>query len=175
MPQSRGLLPAHRPAPGPGHRAGAGAESDDVETILVVQVVQHKAQGLFGLLDLVSAHRARDVEHQEHVLGDDLVGVHVDLGRSQQQEESLPPAVWLVAEQVDANVLWRDSVVEHEIAVGLDVVLLIADDGIVIAPPDDVHIVAGAVDGLHGSLLRMVTLTIASSSGRGEKFSVLSG
>ena len=117
-----------------------------------MQLVQHKAQRFLRLLDLFTAHGARHIKHQDHIFGNHPLCVHLDLGCSQQQEKAIAPPVWFVAQQVDAHILGRDGIVEHKIAIRLDVVLFVADDGIVVPAPHNVHLVAGAIDRLQGLL-----------------------
>ena len=72
--------------------AGAGAELDDVEAVLRVEVVQDVEERLLRLLDLLALHAAGGVEHDDDVLGDDLRLV-VDARRGQEQEVARRRAV----------------------------------------------------------------------------------
>jgi hypothetical protein len=72
--------------------AGAGAELDDREAVLGIQVVEDVGDGLLGLDDLLPLHAAGGVEDDHHVLGDDLVRLGPKRGCRQQHEVAGPSA-----------------------------------------------------------------------------------
>ena len=127
--------------------AHSGAEADQGEAILRVQMLDHVGCRLLGLDHLLALHAAAGVQHQDDVAGDDLA--RLDARRDQQQEETVLSG-FLVGEQAEADILRRDGVVELEVIGCGHVGVLVAHDGAEVAWPVDGHAVAGRIEGADG-------------------------
>ena len=57
-----------------------GAEGDHGEPVVVVEVLEHEGGGVLRLAELLALHAPGAVQDQDHVLGDDPVGVVGDAG-----------------------------------------------------------------------------------------------
>ena len=89
---------------------------DDVEQIVVVEVVQHKPQGTLGLFDLLAAHAARSIDHEERRLLDRFALGRFDFGADQQQKITLVVPLGPIAEQTRTD--FRVPHVVHQQQVG---------------------------------------------------------
>jgi len=109
-------------------------------------VLDHVARRLAGLDDLLAFHAARRIEDENHVLGHHFA--RLDARRNEQDEEAVL-ACRLIAQQVQADLLRRDGVVQLEVvqrrAVGLE-----AGRGVEVVGPAEADAVAGRVEGADG-------------------------
>jgi len=124
----------------------AGAESDDVEPVARVEVVQHEFGGVARLIPFFAEHRAGLVEHEDHVLGNDPVGIRFDGWGDQQREEPVFVRALAVGEQVHVDLVAGQPVVQDEVALGALVTGFIAGAEGEFALARDGDAVGGRVD-----------------------------
>ena len=132
-----------------GHRFHVGAEAHDVEAIIGAEAAHAVLQRLLGSPDLLSRHAARRIDHKAHILVDHFVGGHFDLGSDHEHEEPVL-ALLPVCQQIEAEVLLREGVVQEKVSIEQALVFLEAHDGLTVALAADAHLVGRGVHGFDG-------------------------
>lgn len=108
--------------------ARVAREGDEVEGILGVEALERQFHGLFGLFNREAGHRPRRIQHEDQLLGRDLLWGDA-IGRLQEQQEETFLAV-VVGEHGVLDLAACDAVPEDEILVGDHGLILEAHDGL---------------------------------------------
>lgn len=138
------------------HRAAAieehldvGREPHHLEVIGRVEAREHVVERGLGAIDLLTGHRARRVEHEEHLLGGDLALGDLRARRDHREEVAVL-ALAAVGEEREPDVRVLNRVVEVEVLVERDAVRLEAHLRVVIVGARHADGVRGRVDGADG-------------------------
>ncbi len=135
-----------------GKRIGSRAEGNDVKTVLGIEVLQDIAERILRLAEFLPIHAAGFIEHEKNILGHTLALFAYETWRSEQKEE----AMWIVAlrflesEQVKANILTRNGVVQIKVFVRSDVEFLISDGESVRTIPVDGDLMRRGINCAYG-------------------------
>ena len=122
------------------------AEGDDVEAIARVEVPDAILDGRAGLLDLLAPHRAARVEHEDHVLVEDLLFGHAAGGVADEHEVAVLVALFTMGQQSHAQLVGVGHPAEPKIVLAGVVVGLDPHPGLIEAVALDRGVVRGAED-----------------------------
>ena len=117
-------------------RLDLAVEGDDVEQVALAEVVQHVLQGRADLLDLLPAHAAGAVHHQQDRLLRPLAA-GLDLRAGQQEEVAVLIPVGPIRQHPHAHLAAADVVQQAEIGGGDLVLRRVADHGMAVVGPLD--------------------------------------
>ena len=120
--------------------------SHDVEQVAVAEIVQHVFQRTAGLFDLLAAHTARAIHHEDDRLPRPLGVFRFDLGTGQEQEESVLVVLRPIADHASADLAAAHVVQKTEVGRGDFVLLGQGHHRVVVVGPFDIHTVRWAVD-----------------------------
>jgi hypothetical protein len=138
----RGVLGFRRFDQIAGVFAGAGAELDDIEAVVRVEVLQNVEKRLSRLLDLLAFHAARGVQHHDDVFGDDLRLV-VDPRCGEKQKIPLFRTLIDITHHAGADGPRRDTPEELEIGVRSHIARFVAGREMEVVWPIDGDVVRG--------------------------------
>jgi len=124
-----------------------GAEGDDVEAVARVEVLDAVVDGRPGLLDLLAPHRPARVEHEHHVLVQNLFIGGAPRGIAQEHEVTVLLVGLAVTEHAEAQRVGVGDPGQAEVVLARVVVGLHADLGPVKPVALDLGLVRGAEHG----------------------------
>ena len=97
-------------------RIGFSGETENIETVAVVQVFHAEEQRFFRLVEFLSRHRAGGVEHEKDILGHDALVGNIEPGGSQQEEIAVL-AAGAIGQEIQADLVFFGGEIEREIGV----------------------------------------------------------
>ncbi len=118
----------------------------DVEQIAFAEVVQNKLGRAASLFDLLAAHAARAIHHEDDRLLRTLPLGGLDLGAGQQQKIAVLVVLGSIAQHARADLPLAHVVQQTEVGRGNLVLGRIGDRGVTVVGPFDLNRVRGAID-----------------------------